>query len=115
MKYLDMAKNKKQRNDGLVYSTDPGFRIEEEESGETSLPPARQNLRVWLDKKQRAGKMVTLITGFRGSEAELETLGKKLKTFCGAGGSTKDREVIVQGDHREKVLGWLRKEGYKAT
>ena len=99
----------------MVYSTDPGFRMEEEPGEEPSLLPSQQSLRVWLDKKQRAGKMVTLITGFRGSEAELESLGKKLKTFCGAGGSAKDGEIIVQGDHREKVLGWLRKEGFKAS
>ena len=109
-----MAKNKKERSDGLVYSTDPGFRRAEDPDEETSLPPAQQKLRVWLDKKMRAGKVVTLVNGFRGSSSDLESLGKKLKSFCGAGGSVKDGEIIVQGDHREKVLAFLRKAGYSA-
>lgn len=109
-----MAKNKKERSDGLVYSTDPGFRPGEDPAEETSLPPAQQKLRVWLDKKMRAGKVVTLVTGFRGSSSDLESLGKKLKSFCGAGGSVKDGEIIVQGDHHEKVVAFLRKAGYRA-
>jgi translation initiation factor 1 len=98
---------------GLVYSTDPNFKAEQEEKASAAtLPPAQQRLRVWLETKHRAGKNVTLITGFEGSATELETLGKQLKTFCGTGGSVKDGEIIIQGDQREKVMQWLAKNGY---
>ncbi len=98
---------------GLVYSTDPNFKIEEgiNDAQETSSP-AEQKLRVLLDKKQRAGKMVTLVVGFVGTASEREELGKKLKTFCGTGGSVKEGEIIIQGDNRDKVLQWLQKNGY---
>jgi translation initiation factor 1 len=98
---------------GLVYSTDPDFKLEDDsnEQAET-VPPAQQKLRILLDKKQRAGKSVTLIEGFIGKEADREELGKKLKTFCGTGGSVKDYEILIQGDNRDKVLQWLQKNGY---
>jgi translation initiation factor 1 len=97
----------------IVYSTNPDFfdAIEEEQA---SLPPQQQNLKVWLDRKQRKGKVVTLIKGFTGKEEDLNHLAKLLKTKCGAGGSAKDGEIIVQGDMRDKVLEILLKEGYKA-
>lgn len=107
-------KNKKQRK-GTVYSTDPDFvyKYEETEEMET-LPPARQDLRVMLDKKGRGGKQATLVTGFVGKEDDLKDLGKMLKSACGTGGSAKDGEIIVQGDFRDKVLETLQKKGYKA-
>jgi translation initiation factor 1 len=101
---------------GLVYSTDPNFKLEEEDtSAEVTLDPSQQNLRIRLDTKQRAGKMVTLVQGFEGTVSDLEDLGKKLKSFCGTGGSVKDGEVIVQGDNRDKILGWLLKQGYSRS
>jgi len=101
---------------GLVYSTDPNFKPEEErvDEAETVLP-AQQKIKVRLDKKHRAGKAVTLIEGFIGKEMDKEDLGKKLKTFCGTGGSVKDGEIIVQGDNRDKVLQWLQKNGYTSA
>jgi translation initiation factor 1 len=105
-------KNKADRN-GFVYSTDPSFRYESEESSlQETLPPKEQKLRVKLETKHRGGKTVTLVSGFAGTESDLEELGKKLKNFCGTGGSAKDSEIIVQGDQRDKVLQWLLKNGY---
>ncbi len=111
-----MSKKNKPDTRGFVFSTDPDFRFEEDpaEVTETLLPP-KQKLRILLDKKQRAGKAVTLITGFAGTVTDLEDLGKKLKNFCGTGGSVKDGEMIVQGDQRDKVLQWLLKNGFENT
>lgn len=110
-----MSKKNKPNSLGFVFSTDPNFKFEEEEQNTATLAPNQQKLRVWLDTKKRAGKAVTLITGFVGTEEDLEELGKKLKNFCGTGGSAKDHEIIVQGDQREKVLQWLLKNGYTNT
>ncbi|MBA4167859.1 MAG: translation initiation factor [Chitinophagaceae bacterium] len=105
--------NKKRPASGIVYSTDPSFRVEEENNEkQETLPPAKQPLRIRLDTKHRSGKAVTLAEGFIGKEEDLETLGKQLKTFCGTGGSVKDRQVIIQGDQRSKVAQWLKKNGY---
>lgn len=99
-----------------MYSTDPDFEYNEESTEETNtLPPQQQRLRVMLDKKNRAGKAVTLVTGFVGSNDDLEALGKKLKNLCGSGGSAKDAEILVQGDHRDKILKWLLDNGYSQT
>ena len=98
---------------GVLYSTNPDFQYNTgEEEEEETLPKEKQLLRISLDKRNRGGKMVTLITGFRGKTADLEQLGKWLKMKCGVGGSTKDGEIIVQGDWRTKVLDLLQKEGY---
>jgi translation initiation factor 1 len=111
-----MQKKKLHSLSGLVYSTDPNFKLEEENVGEQeTLSAAQQKLRIVLDKKQRAGKAVTLVEGFVGRDADMEELGKKLKTFCGTGGSVKDGEIIIQGDNRDKVLQWLQKNGYTAA
>lgn len=107
-----MSKKNKPDARGFVYSTDPDFSFEPEHPDQPTLPPAQQKLRIWLETKQRGGKAVTVVTGFSGSETELEELGKKLKSFCGTGGSVKDGEAIVQGDQRDKVLQWLLKNGY---
>ncbi len=108
-----MSKKNKPDTRGFVYSTDLGFKFEEVNTSRETLPPALQKLKVRLDNKHRAGKAVTLVEGFIGTEEDLEELGKKLKSFCGTGGSTKDGEIIVQGDQLEKVLQWLIKNGYK--
>ncbi|MGI6047556.1 MAG: translation initiation factor [Petrimonas sp.] len=100
----------------IVYSTNPDYHYQGEETEEeVTLPKEKQLLRVSLDKRNRKGKAVTLITGFIGTGNDLETLGKLLKTKCGVGGSVKDGEIIVQGDHRQKVLEILQKEGYAKT
>ena len=107
---------KKDKKGGLVYSTDPDFKPQEEEREDAaSLPPRQQKLRVMLDRKQRGGKEVTLISGFIGSEETLAELGKFLKTKCGVGGAVKDGEIIVQGDQRDKVLQLLIGKGYTGT
>jgi translation initiation factor 1 len=110
-----MGKKNKPDIRGFVYSTDPNFSFEEEQSNAETLSPTQQILKVRLDTKHRAGKAVTLIEGFIGKEGDLQELGKKIKSFCGTGGSAKDGEIIVQGDQREKVMQWLIKNGYTQT
>mgnify|MGYP001400366434 FL=1 len=110
-----MSKKNKPDNRGFVYSTDPNFSFEQEQENVETLLPAQQKLRIKLDSKNRGGKTVTLVDGFIGKADDLEDLGKKLKSFCGTGGSAKDGEIIVQGDQRDKVLQWLLKNGYSQT
>lgn len=99
---------------GMVYSTNPNFQYESGDSDESeTLEPAKQDLRVQLDKKQRAGKKATLITGFIGKDEDLKTLAKLLKTKCGVGGSAKDGEILIQGDFCNKVIEILKSENYK--
>lgn len=108
-----MSKKNKSDKHGFVYSTDPNFQFEnkEEQSVET-LPAKQQKLRIRLETKHRGGKTVTLIEGFIGKEEDFEELGKKLKSYCGTGGSAKDGEIIIQGDQRDKILQWFQKNGY---
>ncbi|MEO1262342.1 MAG: translation initiation factor [Bacteroidota bacterium] len=109
-----MAKTKLGDKFGFVFSTDPNFQFtpEEEESVE-DLPDEKQPLKIWLDRKKRRGKEVTLVTGFTGSEESLKELAKALKSKCGVGGSVKDGEILLQGNHRDKVLDYLLDKGYK--
>jgi translation initiation factor 1 len=105
----------KSDNNGTVYSTNPNFVFDYGDEEIVTLDPAKQNLRIMLDKKQRGGKKVTLVTGFQGSDYDLAVLGKELKSACGVGGSVKDGEILLQGDFREKVLAMLLQKGYSKT
>lgn len=110
-----MKSNKKIINDfgGLMYSTDPSFKIADQYTPEETLANNLQNLKVILDRKNRAGKAVTLVTGFIGNQADLAALAKMLKSKCGVGGATKDQEILIQGDFRDKILLLLQNEGFK--
>ena len=100
---------------GIVFSTNPDFMQQKIDEEQVNLVPAQQALKIKLQTKHRAGKAVTLIEDFIGSDDEKEYLSKKLKTFCGTGGSFKDGEILIQGDNSEKVLQWLLKNGYEKT
>lgn len=98
---------------GVVYSTNPDYQYQYDDEPEAeTLPPAKQRLRVSLDRHHRGGKTVTLVTGFVGTDDDLQTLGKTLKSRCGVGGAAKDGEIIIQGDHLDKVRQLLSSEGY---
>ena len=110
-----MSKNKERKNrTGIVYSTDDRFEYQYSGLPEVeTLPPSQQQLLIMLDKKQRSGKQVTLVSGFVGKEEDLRTLEKKLKAKCGTGGSSKDGEIVIQGDFRTKIMDLLKQEGYQ--
>lgn len=108
-----MSKKKFPLSDGIVFSTDPAFRADPEPEPEETPVPGQQRLRVSLDTRRRAGKAVTLVSGFVGRPEDLETLGKLVRNHCGSGGSVKDGEIIVQGDHRPKVIQLLKGKGYR--
>ncbi len=109
-----MAENDWKARLGMVYSTNPDFQYTTDEvEEEATLPPAQQHLRVWLDRKQRGGKVVTLVKGFVGTEADLAELARLLKTKCGVGGAAKEGEILIQGDHRDRVVDILTKSGYR--
>jgi translation initiation factor 1 len=110
-----MRKKKLYNLNTIVYSTDSNFATMQKTAGEATIPAEEQLLKVRLDTKHRGGKVVTLIDGFVGDEADLEQLGKELKSYCGTGGSAKNKQVIIQGDHKEKIFQWLIKRGYKQT
>lgn len=115
IKIIQMPKKFTTNTNGLVFSTDPNFKLENDEPILLTLPAAQQKLRIKLETKHRGGKAVTVVTGFIGTDADLQDLGKKLKSFCGTGGSAKDADIIIQGDNRDKILQWLLKSDYKQT
>src|SRR5947209_20012638 len=108
-----MSKKNKSDKHGFVYSTNPDFQFQpEQEAAASTFPPAQQKLRIRLETKHRGGKTATIITGFVGTEEDLEELGKKLKNTCGTGGSAKANEIIIQADQPDKLLQWPLKNGY---
>jgi len=110
--YIDMANDWKERL-GVVFSTDPNYRYDTaQEQRQETLPPSQQNLRVWLDRL-KGGRTATVVRGFVGSQQALAELGKELKTRCGVGGTAKDGEIIVQGDHRDRIVELLTRAGYR--
>ena len=110
-----MSKKNKSQSSPLVYSTDPNYLPPSDEEIIETLYPANQPLRVILETKHRAGKTVTIVYGFVGKEEDMNALGKLLKNHCGTGGSVKDGEIIIQGDHRQKVFQFLKQKGYLET
>ena len=105
-----MSKNKAI---GVVYSTNPDYQYQYDDEPEAeTLPPAKQRLRVTLDRHHRGGKTVTLVTGFVGTDDDLQAIGKTLKSRCGVGGAAKDSEIIIQGEHLDKVRQLLATDGY---
>ncbi len=110
-----MIQKKDNNRVNIIYSTNPDFQYEYKEKDVfVTLPNNQQNLKISRDRKQRAGKTVTVITGFIGSKEDIEKLSKTLKTKCGSGGSVKDGQILIQGDFCDKILNFLLNEGYKA-
>lgn len=110
-----MKNKNKLSGDKIVFSTNRDYKIEEQKAQEAvTLPPSQQNLRIRLETKGRGGKTATIITGFVGTDSDLKDLEKSIKAKCGTGGSSKDAEILIQGDFRDKILQFLTEKGYKA-
>lgn len=107
-----MAKKKKGGDRVMVFSTDPDYSYNDDFDQEETLEPGDQKLYVSIDRKQRKGKEVTLVEGFVGTEDDLKELGKELKSKCGTGGSTKDGQILIQGNFKQKVADLLKDMGY---
>lgn len=111
-----MAKKNKKKRSGIVFSTSNDFDYQyDSDYEEDTLPAKQQKLRVFIDRKKRRGKEVSLVTGFVGTEEDMKALAKLLKTKCGVGGSAKDGEILIQGNHRDKIVDILLAEGYSQT
>jgi len=108
-----MSKKNKNTQDGLVYSTDPNFSVEEEHIEVVSLPIGQQKLQIFLDNKLKGNKQATVVAGFVGTTEDLEKLAKQLKNKCAAGGSVKNGEILIQGDFKQKIADFLQSQGYK--
>lgn len=113
----DTVDAKKQKRDGVVFSTDPNYQYDDNgnENENETLPKQQQKLRLSMERAGRGGKTVTIVRGFVGGEQDLEELGKRLKQRCGVGGSVKDGEIIIQGDHRSRLVEILKQDGYTQT
>ena len=105
---------KKNNNSGIVYSTNRDYKYATAPHQSATVSPNQQDLKVFLDRKNRGGKTVTIVSGFKGKESDIEKIAKELKSKCGVGGSVKDGEILIQGDHRERVISILMAAGYKA-
>ena len=111
-----MKKNDWKDRLNIVYSTNPDFQYSTDENEETeTLPKQQQKLRVSIEKNHRGGKTVTIVKNFVGSDEEIKELGRLLKTRCGVGGTTKEGEILIQGEFKEKIIEILKKEGYTQT
>lgn len=108
-----MSKKKLNGFGGLVYSTNPDFKLPQEENDVVTPDPSQQQLKIWLERKG-GGKVVTVIKGYNGKQSHLEELARLLKNKCGVGGGEKDGDILIQGDHRDKILTILTNLGYKA-
>lgn len=107
--------NKNKNKSGIVFSTDPDFTYQDTTQGsDSNYAASAQKIRIFLDRKA-GGKLVSRISGFEGNDMELQVLASALKKLCGGGGSAKDGEILIQGDHRDKLLQYLLKEGYSQT
>jgi translation initiation factor 1 len=110
-----MANKKFTNPTGLVYSTNPDLNLQQPQEEDDTLPSNEQKLLTGTDKRNRNGKIITFIKGFKGKTSDLEELGKSLRTFCGSGGTVKEGEIIIQGDHKEKVIKWLHQNGFTSS